>query len=483
LKIDTQPLEDHQVKLVVETPSEDFEQAKHTAARKLSQKTKIPGFRPGKAPYAIVIRQFGESTIVEEALDIYIQDIYPKILEEAQIDPYGPGELDKVVSFEPPQFEFIVPLKPTIELCDYHTIRKDYDYKPIDDEDIDEAINELRERQAILEPVKRQARKGDIVYIRISGKRTDANEDSNKILFEERKAAVIIKSKQEADEDEWPYRGFSSKLVGLTVDDMKVVEHTFPKEFYIQDLQGIQASYELIVEEIKSRILPKADDEFAKSVGEYETIESLRAAVNEELSKNHLENYNQEYDEGILEEIISKSTIKYPPQMLKREIDTVLEQLKDRLKQQNSDIDLYLKTRDISMDELLEEIKPVAESRLKRSLVLFELSGAEKIKVNPEDLQTETTRTLDELTPIMQKSRMPKSTEKEMVSNLVGNIMMDMLVKQTMERLREIARGEQKTQEEIVVDQSEQKVVKDNAVIENVSNDQNTSDQNEITPK
>jgi trigger factor len=121
LKINKEYLEDHQVKIIVELDPEPLERAKHQAARSISRKTKIPGFRPGKAPYHVIERTVGESTILENALDILIEDIYPKVIEESGIHPYGPGTLDNMPSLDPPIFEFIVPLDAEVKLGDYES--------------------------------------------------------------------------------------------------------------------------------------------------------------------------------------------------------------------------------------------------------------------------------------------------------------------------------------------------------------------------
>ena len=126
MKIETQELENHRVKLTVETDSAPLEQAKRQAATKLAKRTKIPGFRPGKAPYAMVVKHLGDTVILEEAIEILIDDLYPKVIEEAGVKTYGPGKLDEITSLEPPTFAFIVALAPTVVLGDYRAIRIPY---------------------------------------------------------------------------------------------------------------------------------------------------------------------------------------------------------------------------------------------------------------------------------------------------------------------------------------------------------------------
>ena len=301
MKIEKQTLEDHQVKLTVEVEEKTFEDAKRRAAKKVSRQTKIPGFRPGRAPYNVVVRQVGEPLILEEALDLLVQDIYPKIIEETEIQPYGPGKLENVESMEPPVLEFIVPLEAEVELGDYHSIRKPYEPDEVSEQQVDDVIDDLRERQAILEPADRPVKEGDVVYIKLSAERTqpgaaadtsDESEETDEAedltLIPERSVPILVQpeqekssSKSEQDEqdeqdeeepqeeepEEWPYPGFSRQLIGLSKDDEKTLTHTFPEDTQFESLRGVEAVFHVEVEDLKSRSLPELDEEFAKALG------------------------------------------------------------------------------------------------------------------------------------------------------------------------------------------------------------------------
>ena len=172
MKIDKQFQEDHQVKITVEVEPEQMESMKRRSARKIARRVKIPGFRPGKAPYAVIVRQVGEAAIIEDALELLVNDIYPKVIEEADINPYGPGSLENVGSLDPPTLEFVVPLEAEVVLGDYRSLRRPYEPEPVKDEDIQDVLDNIRERQAVIEPVERAAEEGDLVTVRISAKRT-----------------------------------------------------------------------------------------------------------------------------------------------------------------------------------------------------------------------------------------------------------------------------------------------------------------------
>ena len=186
MKIEKQLLDDHQVKLTVEIESDKMDGMKRRAAKKIARSIKVSGFRPGKAPYAVILKQVGEAAILEEALEMLVDDIYPQVLKEAEIEPYGPGKLDNVKSMDPAILEFVIPLDAEVTLGDYASIRKSYEPGITTEEDIDNVLKDLQERQAIIEPVDHPAKEGDLVSIKISAKRnsTDPNEDEIELIKE-----------------------------------------------------------------------------------------------------------------------------------------------------------------------------------------------------------------------------------------------------------------------------------------------------------
>lgn len=439
MKIETQPLEDHQMKLVVEVEPQPFEQAKRRAASRLSRQTKIPGFRPGKAPYHIVQRHIGEEAILDESLEILLKDLYPQIIDEAEIEPHGPGKLANILSVEPLKLEFLVPLAAEAELGDYQSIRHPYEPEEVGDDDIEDVLQDLRQRQAIEEPADRAAQEGDHVFVRLSAERAIVEEGEEPALIAERAHSVIITAEDRADEDEWPFPGFSRQLIGMSTDDEKMLPHSFSEDSIFESLRGVTAQFTVKVEDVKTRTLPEVDDDFAQSIGEYDTVEDLRADIRESLERQKQERYDEEYDEKILSDIIEEATIKYPPQMLDEEMDEVIHQLEHRLQSQNLDLATYLMTREMSEEDLREEVKPVAETRLKRSLVLLEISEQEKIEIPPEEIQAEAERALEVLSRTMTDEDLQKITTQDLVPNLVSNIMVDMKINRTLERLRAIA--------------------------------------------
>jgi len=448
LNIETTTLEDHQVKLTVEIEAESLEQAKRRAARQISKHTKIPGFRPGKAPYNIILRHVGEEAVLEEGLELLVKDLYPKIIEQAEIRPQGPGKFKNIASMDPLKLEFIVPLAAEVELGDYHSIRFPYELKTVSDDEVDRVLENLRDRQAIEEPVDRPAQESDHIYLKLSAERSNVSEGEKATLINQQSYSVIIPPADKDANGEWPFPGFNRELIGLSSEDQKTIQYTFPEDSGFESLRGVPAKFSVLIEDVKSRTLPELNDEFAQSVGEYDTLEDLRQDARQTLEKQALEAYNDEYNEKIIAVVLEGATIKYPPQMLEEEIDEVIHQLEHRLQDQNMDLETYMKTQNLDEEGLREEVKPVAENRLSRSLTLLEVAKSEDIQVEKDDLQAETERTLGAMASYMNESDFRKLSDKGLVSNLVGNIMAEMRIERTLERLRAIAKGEIESVEE-----------------------------------
>jgi trigger factor len=439
LKIESQSLENHQIKLTVAVETDVLEEAKKRAARQIAKKVKIPGFRPGKAPYQVIVRQVGEAAITEEAFEFLVNDLYPKVIDESGIQPYGPGNLENM-TVDPPVLEFVVPLQAEVKLGDYRSIRQPYEIKEVDEKEIEKVLDELRDRQAILEPAERPVQEGDVAYIKISAHRNVEEEGKESNLITERSMPILI-NPDEDDKDEWPFPGFSRQLIGLSSNDAKTITHTFAEDSEFETLRGSEAEFHIMVESVKSRTLPELNDDLATSLGEYTDFEHLRNEIRIDLEHHALDTYNETYDDKVLEEIISVSEIHYPPQMLEHEIDAIINNLKNRLESQRLDIDLYLKTREMTMDQLREEVKPTAETRLKKSLVLSEIAKAEKIEVSPDELQSEAARTMNTISRSLPQKDIHKFTDRKLMNTVITSVLADMISDRSLERVREIASG------------------------------------------
>ena len=452
MKIEKEVLEDQQVKLTVEVDTDQLEASKRKAAKKIARRIKVPGFRPGKAPYEVIRRQVGDEGLLEESLEILVNDIYPEIIEEAEIEPFGPGNLDDVPSLDPLTMEFVVPLMPEVEVADYHLIRLPYEPPEISDQDVESVELDFRQRQAIEETAERPAEVEDHVYLRLSAKRFD-EEDSEAAaeeapLIEERSTSMLIAEEEADTSNEWPFAGFSRELIGMSIEEDKTLVYNYPEDTPYETLREVNAEFSIHIEDVKARILPELNDEFAQSLGEYEDLAALQLDIRESLEQRALEQYNTEYDDEVIDQIIEGSTIKFPPQMKENEITNVVQQLEGRLANQGLDMDVYLKTREMDEQGLRDEAEPVAETRVKRSLVLLEIARQEEIDVSESELEEETSRTLNSITQYMSDADKKRFDSPQALMNIRGNIYAEMRINRTIEYLRGLANGEAEAAEE-----------------------------------
>jgi trigger factor len=388
LNIEKTIQEDRQAKLIVEYTNLEFESFKHRAARRISKDTKIPGFRPGKAPYNVILNRYGEGAIVQEAIDILLDDDYAKILDKAEIKPSGMGSLETIESYDPPKFVFMVPLEPEVELNDYKEIRKDYEPEAFDESQVDEFIDNLRRNAATIIPAEHPAEVGNLVYFNLSGEFLNPEEDEDASITDKTPQQVIIPAKGEGSEREWPFPGFAEQLLGVSAGETKEIEHTYADDAEDEDYRGKTAVFTVDVQSIKELELPEVDDDFIKSMGDYETPEAFRESIEEHLRKDQQEEYDNKFFNDLLAEIIENAKIVYPPQMLEHEEEHVLEDIKSRLANQNLEFETYLKLRETDEETFIkEEVEPVAKQRLEHSLVVDELIAAEDLKLDQEMLK------------------------------------------------------------------------------------------------
>lgn len=457
MKIETQLLDDHQARLTIEVDADQMENMKRRAARKIARGVKISGFRPGKAPYPVILRQVGEGAVIEQALKFLVEELYPKAIEEAEIKPYGPGSLENVSEeLDAPVLKFIVPLEAEVILGDYRSVRKAYKPAEVDELEIDKVLQDLRARQAIVEPVERPAQEGDLVAVRISAKRLRPQEDANdetedneadNMLMREQSIQLMILSDEKNDdkgngeETEWPFPGFSHNLKGLSIGNELAISYIYPEDAKAERFRGANAEFHVVIESLKSRTLPDLDDEFAASIGDFNDLDALRSEIRSMLEIQAEQQYNENYNEEILDQALELATIKFSPPMLEREVESVISAFENRLKQQGMEMDLYLKTHNLDMDGLRKEALPAAELQLKQKLFLLELAEVENIQVNQDEIQTEARNTLNYLTQSLSRQEARKLSERDLYGVLVGNILTDRLVALSMARLRDLCSG------------------------------------------
>jgi trigger factor len=440
LKFEKTIQDDHQAQVVVEVEPDRLEAARHRAARKLAERGKIPGFRPGKAPYEVILRYYGDAAIYEQAVDLLVDEVYPVMLKEAEINPAAAGSLDKVEGTDTPKFTFKVPLMPEVNLGPYQTARLPYEFQAPGKEKLDQALEELQQMYSSTETVEREAQEGDYLLVDLK---------SEKETLTRTGFATIIR--KEDRDSEFPYPGFARELMGLKSGETRTIGHTFPKDTKDEPLAGETVDIEATVKTVRSVTLPPLDDEFAKMVGQYESLDALKDVLTKDIEARARADYDDEYFAQLVDKIKEGATIKYASQSLNHEAEHVVEDLRQRLAKQGLDLETYYKMRSTDAAKFFEEeAKPVAKKRLERSLILDEISRQEKIEVDNKSLDQEFNNTLADLQMQgvnMNQIRGGKQGQQRVAEAVAMESANRLLTRKTLDRLKAIATGEYKPEE------------------------------------
>ncbi len=447
MKIETFDRDDHQKLITAETDMETLEQFKHQAARKISAEAKIAGFRPGKAPYEVVRRMYGDDAIRQEAINLMLDHIYPEVVREAGIDPYGPGQLQDLSQAEPPKFTFLIPLMPEVELGEYKTIRSAYTPPVVSDEQVDNVIRRLQRRTAISTPVEKPAAEGAMLDVTVEGHLKEEVEGEDNVLVPETKRQMIAGDSRDFTDDqghEWPFPGFSEKLIGLSAGDERDFDYVFPDDGSADDLSGKEAVFSVKVERVYDLELHPLDDEFAQSLGAFESYEKLRQNIQQDLQSDGLNSYNSEYIDQVVDQMVEGAQVKYPPSALDHEIEHVIEHFEERLQRDRLDLETYLKTRDLTREQFVEqEARQAAEKSLKRSLVLEKFSMLENIQITQEESQMilQMAQSRAQSDPQMKALAKGGMTKKQVAESLARSTLNEIFNQRMLNRLRDIATG------------------------------------------
>ena len=433
--------ESHEAKLVVEVDAEKMDQFKKRAAREISKRSKIAGFRPGKAPYHLVVQNFGEQAIIEQAVDFFIDSEYSNILKEAEVEPGASGRLESIDSLEPPKLTFMVPLAPEVDLGDYLALRVPYEWSAPGQEEVDKALEELRQMYATTENVEREVQEGDYVLLDVKSETAELN----------RTGFAAFVRKEERD-TEWPYNGFANELIGMKPEEVKTIKHTFPEDWEVEELKGKEVELEATVKTVRAVTLPEVDDELAKTVGAGETLDQLMEVITKDVENRSKADYDDKYFVDLIEKIKEGATFKYHQHSLEHEGEHVLQDLSNRLSQQGMDLDTYFKVRNTTREQFMtEEVEPVAKKRFERSLILDEIVRKEQLEVDDASLDAEFNQTLNALVQQgmdFSKVKGGKKGQQELAQAVAMESANRVLTRRALDMLKSIAIGEYKSPEE-----------------------------------
>lgn len=462
MNIQSERLDNHTARFTVEVEPKQWEQAKKDAAREISKQIRVKGFRKGKAPYGIVVRNVGEGVIIEEAMEKLGNDVYREVIENTEHQPYAAGSLEDFQLEPQPTYIFTVPLAPEIDLGDYREVRVDYTEPTVSDDDVDKAMRQHQQQQAVVEDSANPIQSGDRVTLDIHStfadgdeERDEDDEDTSPLkgddFIHEHEAEVNLDP-----ENEPALPGFIDALVGANIEETVEFDLTVPEdeEKYREGVRGRKVHFEVTIQKIQNVTLPDLNDELAalitandKSDEDPLTLLQLRARTREELQKQAENEAQSAYSDEVLGKIAEGATLSYPEVMVTERIHDMIEDLGRNLQQQGMDLETYQKVMGITHEDLHEQYEDDAVKSLERSLVLGEVLVEEKINVTAEDVAGEINKTLEQFGEQAEIFR--QFFDNEQQRSMIAN---NLLFQRVMERLAKIGKGES-LEEEVVVEE------------------------------
>jgi len=360
--------------------AEEFEAAIQKAYNNAKGQISIPGFRKGKAPRAMIERMYGAGVFYQDAIEILYPDAVDKACAEAQADLISNPEVDfSEVTKEGFTFKFTMPVKPEVTLGTYKGVKAVMPEASVSDAEVEAQIAAVRQRNARVEAVEREAKLGDTAVIDFEG-------FVDGVAFEGGKGedyALELGSGSFIP-------GFEEQLVGTKAGDAVDVNVTFPEEYHAEDLKGKPAVFKVTVKEVKESILPELDDEFAKDVSEFDTFEEYKNSIKKRLEEDAEAKANAEFSENVYDAIINEMTVEIPEVMINNRVDAMVNDFERRLKAQyGMELNSYLGIMGITLAELKKDYKPQAERSVKISLMLETVAKLENIEVTDEDIEKE----------------------------------------------------------------------------------------------
>lgn len=397
LTIQTTEDDRRQLTVTIEVEESRVQKAMQAKARELSREIQLPGFRPGKAPYDVVVRRIGEDTLRGEAIEDLVQPVFEEALNQAELDPYAQPSLDDIQA-KPLVLTFTVPLSPTVTLGAYRDHRQEVEAVAVTDEALQEALEHVQAHHQVIEAVDRPTAEGDVVTLSgrgrlvgakpaAEGEASEASEEAatepaDEVLFDEERFDVLL-DPQTLFVD----TPFVANLVGLSVGDEKQFSFTFPDPYEPEpEHAGREATFDLTILEVKKRELPALDDDLAKLDGRHETLDELRESLRADLTQEAEDTQKERVIEEMVDHMLADAQLVYPPAAVEAHLDDMVEDFKTRLTRSGWQFQDYLNLQGMTEQGLRDDFRENAERQLRRQLVLRQFILDERLRVSASDL-------------------------------------------------------------------------------------------------
>ena len=430
MSLQVEKLEKNMAKLTIEVSPEDLDKAIEKAYQKQKKQISIPGFRKGKVPRQMVEKMYGKEVFYEDAANELIPDAYDKALEECEEDIVSSPKIEvtQIEAGKPFVFTAEVALKPEVKLGKYKGVKIDKIDTEVTEEDVMAEINKERENNARNITVEdRPVKDGDMTTLDfegfVDGEAFEGGKGENYPLTIGSGAFIP---------------GFEEQLVGAEIGKEVEVKVTFPEDYQAENLKGKDAVFKCTIKEIKEKELPELDDEFASEVSEFETLAEYKEDIKKNLTEKKEKDAKNAREDAAIKAAVEVSEMEIPEAMLMTQQRQMVDEFAQRITMQGLSMEQYFQFTGTNYQQMVEQVKPQAEERIKSRLVLESIAKAEKIEVTEEDYEKE----LETMAEVYQM-------EADKVKELMGerekkNIMQDLAVRKAAEFVADNAKESKK---------------------------------------
>jgi trigger factor len=373
-------LPESRVRVEAQVAPEEVERRVQQAARELGRQMRVPGFRKGKVPAPVVIRRLGREAVLDEALRTSLGTWYADAIDGAGIAPVGEPDVDVPNELpqqgQPLQFSIEIGVRPVAKLAEYKGLEVGRREPSVEETQIDEEIDRLRDRMATLETVERPAQAGDHVVIdyvgTVDGEEFQGGTGRDQLL--ELGSGRLVP-------------GFEDQLLGASTGDERTVTVTFPEDYPATELAGKEAQFAVTVSEVKEKRLPELDDDFASEAAGFDSLQELRDDIGQRLREADERTLEREFEDAVVEAAVAEAEVEVPDKLVHARAHELLEDTFSMLARQGIAKDAYLRITGRDEETLAHEAEPEAAAALKREAVLAAIVEAEHIEPSDDQVR------------------------------------------------------------------------------------------------
>ena len=390
------PLPQSRLQLEFEVPPERLAKAVDQAVVRLARQTRIPGFRPGKAPRLMIERVLGPGAVLDEAIEQLVEDTYREAMRDQDLRPLTPPEVEVTQREEGKAviFKAVVQVLPEVKLGDFEHFPFVPEVNPVDETMVEKVVDELRDGEAHLEPMDdRPAQVGDYAIVAFQGTRDGAS-----FIGGSSEQMPLILGQNRL------YPGFEDHIVGLQKGEEREFDLTIPEDFQVEAMRGAQMHFNLTLKDLRGKVAPEANDDFARSIGSFTDLAHLKAELRKRLETNALDRARHQFADKIIEYAAANATVDMPEILVDKEVEVMRDEMRSAMARQGMSEEAFLEATGKTEAEMSEQFRPQALTRAKSVLVLAEIARVKGVEVSDAEVEAE-----------VQEARASSANDRDMV--------------------------------------------------------------------